>query len=403
MKTIILLVAVIFISTSEAQVFTHETQAVVRNERHRARTQDVILEDLVSPNSFDGLYFKIVVGKGEEPISFDAENDLVFRASTVYYHLTRARKYFVERIGSSYVKGLPKLTIRIDHFNQFSELGHFANDNYDPQYNNALTVPGGKGLARKGIRPWGMEIWFRPSKEIHISEVQVHDADSAELKGLFSSYRKQVHMQTLSMFLAQLLLAYTKGGSSIPLQSVYRMSGSSIMIESFYQFSDPLNKLFRRRWYHLDTALVPEIIYHEYSHAALSDHLVLSHSTAVIEGMADFFAGQIGNTKKLAKHIRKYNTYSGKKASKKKEYKLAFEHGDYANSDFVFGLLWELKDIVGENSGAPFIYSLRRKLTTDSSIRNQLIEGILKTCEERCENPRVDKLRILKALNDRNI
>jgi hypothetical protein len=153
----------------------------------------------------------------------------------------------------------------------------------------------------------------------------------------------------------------------------------------------------------LETALVPEIIYHEYAHAALSDHLVLSHSSAIIEGMADFFAGQIAKSPKLAKHIKKYNTFNGKNAKKKQDYMIQFEMGEYANTDFVFGLLWELKSIIGQEKGEAFMYELRKSLTTNSSIRGELVEGIITTCEKVCTSPFIDKLNILKALNLRGI
>jgi hypothetical protein len=119
--------------------------------------------------------------------------------------------------------------------------------------------------------------------------------------------------------------------------------------------------------------------------------------------MADFFAGEMAMSPKLAMNIKKYNTYNGKNAQRKQDYMLQFESTDYANTDFVFGLLWELKNILGEQKGAPFMFSLRKKLTTNSSIRNQLIEGVLQTCEEECDEPFVNKLQMLKALNLRGI
>jgi hypothetical protein len=115
--------------------------------------------------------------------------------------------------------------------------------------------------------------------------------------------------------------------------------------------------------------------------------------------MADFFAGQIADSPKLAMKIKKYNVYNGKNAKRKQDYMIQFEMQDYANTDFVFGLLWQMKKIVGEEQGTEFMYALRNKLTTNSSIRNELVEGILNTCDEMCEMPFNDKLRILKALN----
>jgi hypothetical protein len=376
------------------------------------------LTDLVSSTSFDGENFMIVKGKGkcvkvekkevctDEAIGFDADKDLLLKASTTYFHLTKARTYFIEKMDSDYVKKLPKMVIRLEHSNQFSELGHFANDNLDPQFNNALTVPGGKGLASKGVKPWGMEIWFRAPKEIHLRDIDVNNLQTQEFKVLMSGFRNQIHMQSLSRFLATSITALTLKGSTVnPLgmDNLIRTAGSSIVMEMGYLFIEPLSRALSRKWYHLDTALVPEIIYHEYSHAALSDHLVLSHSTAIIEGMADFFAGQIAKSPKLAKHIKKYNTFNGKNAKRKQQYKIEFEMNDYANTDFVFGLLWELKKIVGEDKGEAFIYSLRENLTTNSGIRTGLVDGILDTCEQKCSEPFNDKIQILKSLNLRGI
>jgi hypothetical protein len=382
-----------------------EFKAVVRTENNRARVEIVKLPDLESISSFDGKYFKIVKGKGQEAIAFNADEELVFRAATVYYHLSLARNYFIQNVKSQYVASMPKMVIRIDHTNQFSELGHFANDNLTPQYNNALTIPAGQGLASRGVKPWGTEIWFRPKKKVHLSELNVNDLGNREFKGLMRGVRNQIHMQSLQRFLAQTLNILVTGtnGQPIPLDAIFRTAGSSLVMEFGYQFIDPITKATARKYYWLDSALIPEIIYHEYAHAALADHLVLSQSTPIIEGMADFFAGQIAGSPKLAKHIKKYNTFSGKNAKKKQDYLIQFEMDMYANTDFVFGLLWELKNLLGEKRGEAFMYELRQRLTTNSSIRKELIEGILETCDKVCETPFVDKLNILKALNLRGL
>jgi hypothetical protein len=119
--------------------------------------------------------------------------------------------------------------------------------------------------------------------------------------------------------------------------------------------------------------------------------------------MADFFAGQISGSPKLAKHIKKYNTFNGKNAKRKQDYMIKFEMGEYANTDFVFGLLWEVKNILGQDKGEAFMYELRNKISTNSTIRGELVEGLIKTCEEVCKDPFNDKITILKALNSRGI
>jgi hypothetical protein len=401
---LILLLTLFIPSIGLSQVTQRSFEALVRNDRNRPSVEEVVLSHLISHDSFDGEFFKIVKGKSENAIGFNDDKALVMRAATVYYHLTIARNYFIDKIKSTFVSKIPKLTIRLEHTNKFNELGHFANDNLDPQYNNALSIPAGEGMPSKNVGPWGTEIWFRPSQKIYIRETN-SSSGSSEFLGLITSYRKQIHMQTLQRFLTTSIQAFSSPYAKNPLtiDNLIRTVGSSVIIESSYQLYDPIMKLFTRKWYWLDTAIIPEIIYHEYSHVALSDYLVLSHSTPVIEGMADFFAGQIANSPKLAMHIKKYNTYNGKNALRKNAYNLDFELNDYANTDFVFGLLWEMKKILGQDMGEKFIFNLREKITTNASIRGQLIEGMLKTCDEYCVTPFTDKLRILKAFNKKGL
>ncbi len=404
MKNLILLTLFLPL-TAFAQVTARTFEALVRNDSERPEIREVVLPDLVSNDSFDGEHFKIVKGKSDEAIKFDAGPELVFRAATSYYHLTVARDYFVNKMKSAHAAGLPKMVIRIEHTNQFSELGHFANDNLEPQFNNALTIPAGQGLASRGVKPWDLEIWFRPAKRIHLRDLRTNNLGNQEFTILMSGFRNQIHMQSLQRFLSTAVQALTVEGAASPFstEALIRTVGASIIMELGFQFIEPISKVFSRKWYWLDTAVVPEIIYHEYAHAALSDHLELSHSTAIIEGMADFFAGQIANSPKLAMHIKKYNTYNGKNAKRKQDYMIQFEMGEYANTDFVFGLLWELKKIVGEDKGAEFMFELRKKINTNSGIRGQLIEGILQTCDVECASPFTDKIRILRALNLRGI
>ena len=404
MKNLLIILAFIIVATTivEAKSF----KVVVRTDNNRADEQFVELEDLISEKSFDGKHFKIVLGKSDDAIKFDDSDEVIFRAATAYYHLTLARNYFINHVKSVYVSNIEKMVIRIEHKNQFSELGHFAHDNLEPQFNNALTVPGGSGLSSRRVKPWGTEIWFRPKKRIHISDLNTNGLANQEFKVLMRGFRNQIHMQSLQRFLASsvtVLVAGSKRGDPFSTDSLMRTVGSSLIMEFGYQFIDPITKATSRKWYWLDTALVPEIIYHEYSHAALSDHLVLSHSTAIIEGMADFFAGQISGSPKLAKHIKKYNTFNGKNAKRKQDYVIQFEMSQYANTDFVFGLLWEIKNIIGEQKGEAFMFELRKRVTTNSTIRGQLIDGIISTCDAVCDRPFIDKMMILSALNVRGL
>ncbi len=395
MKTLLFILALHF---GTAQATVTMKRAVVRDKNYNAVIAEVKLDHLTSGSSYEGKFFKIVHGKNEEAVRFDETEELQLKAATTYYHLNKARAFFADQVKSKYVQDLPQLTVRIDLTNVFNEVGHFANDNLNPQFNNALTIPAGKGYPPKNIPPWNMEIWFRPSKEININDFQ-GSVDRPSVKGPLADFRNQTHMTNLKQFMTALLGGSIAGDP----ENVMRLVGSSLLIEFVYQTSDIAAEFFSRKIYRLDSALVPEIIYHEFSHVALSNHLELSHSTPVNEGLADFFAGKIANSKKLALKIKQYNLFNGKEVQKKQQYNLAFERGEYANADFVFGLLWNVGATVGEDIEVHFMDQLTGKLNTNANIRDDLLEATLQACKEVCKSPLNDRLKLYKLYHSKNL
>lgn len=382
-------------------IFAQEFIVVERSDKNKQVFKKVLITDLNSSSSFEGNYFKIVEGKGSNAVSFSAEENLRLKAATVYHHLTKARSYFVDKLGSQYVSNLEQITIRLDLSNQFSELGHFTHDQYGPQFNNALTVPEGQGLSSKNVKPWGKEIWFRPSKKVHLSTLNIKDK-TQDLEGIMTRFRGQVHMQTFQKFLSQLVLSLSSDHFVFDNDSALRTVGATLFLEMAYRSQDTVNYALARKWYWLDSALVPEIIYHEYAHIALSDSLQLTHSTPIIEGMADYFAGKIANSSELAKKIKRFNTFNGKDAKKSTDYRIEFERNEWANTDFVFGLLWQVGEVVGTNKDS-FMYELRDEITTDSSIRGQLVQGLLNTCRSFCDDAFNKRIQILKLLHGKKL
>lgn len=391
------LILFFLLQTAYAHASPIRKTVVLRDENFKAITQEVVLPFLITDNAYEGKYFKIVKGKSNEAIRFDAPKELQLKAATTYFHLNKARKYFTEIVRSKYVQDLPQLTIRLELTNVFNELGHFANDKLDPQFNNALSIPAGEGYEPKNIKPWDTEIWFRPSKEIRLDTV-----DSGSIKGVVASFRDLMHMQNFQMFLINFLKSKLDD-YKFDLKSSMRTVGSSVLIEAIYQSSDIAANFFSRKIYRLDSALVPEIIYHEFAHIALSDHLELTHSTPVNEGLADYYAGKIADSKKLATKIKEYNLFNGKQVRKKQQYRLDFERGDYANTDFVFGLLWNVGEIVGKDNEAKFMYMMTKKIDTNVSIKDGLVEATLETCKEVCGDQLNDRLKLYKLYYSKNI
>jgi hypothetical protein len=161
------------------------------------------------------------------------------------------------------------------------------------------------------------------------------------------------------------------------------------------------NRLFLEKYYYLDTAMIPEIIYHEFSHVALSDHLALSLSTPMLEGMADYFATSISGSPHIASKIRKYSLSQPKDAKNKSPYNQIFESNLFANSDFVLSVLWLIKKEFPEQADA-LIYDARTRLKTETSdIRHDLIGSIMESCWRYCQDPRRDRMRIREILEDK--
>ena len=59
-------------------------------------------------------------------------------------------------------------------------------------------------------------------------------------------------------------------------------------------------------------------------------------------------------------------------------------------------------DIIGENQET-FIYQLRENVKTTSSIRGQLIDGLLTSCRFYCENPLADSVAMRIFLSQKNL
>ena len=398
-KFIITLFSLLNISDAQAN-FSIQMDVMARNKHFHVKKIKGNLKNLTSNNSFEGLHFKIVHGKSDEAIQFTNE-ELRLKAATVYYHLEKARDYFTDKLNSKYVKSLPQTIIRIEHTNKFNELGHFANDNFEPQFNNALTIPAGIGYEPAGIKPWNTEIWFRPAKKIHLSEIE-NSQIPIDAKKILKNFRNGVHMSSLQKFLVDYFVVKIYGQLDLngSIEQFLRTTGSSILLELALSQSNLIQRIITKKWYHLETALIPEIIYHEYSHLALSDGLLLNQSTAVIEGMADFFAGKISNSKELATKVAKYNTYNGKKVNSTQLYQQEFELTSMANTDFLFGLLWQINEVIQDEN---LIYELRNKISTDSKIRDDLIKGIFDLIDENPKFTQEIKLKLYRMLYSRGI
>lgn len=360
------------------------------------------MPDLESNNSFDGKYFKIVKGKNKEAITFDEKDEeLLLKAANTYYHLNKARDFWVRDMESEVAANLPKMIVRVEITNQYDDLGHFAHQNKAPQYNNALSIPEGETpswVPADKQDKWGKEIWFRPMKKILTSELgplgpnPLTQSLMALERPLLNYTANQFNQRLMEQFFYPAYVAR-------PLhEDVIRYVGTMALMKVLIYGSKHADALFMEKYYYLDTAMLPEIAYHEYAHVVLSDKLAMSHSTPMNEGMADYFAAVQSGKRKVYGKVPGYSNAAPKDTQEKRIYTHWDESNRNATADFTLSVLWDVRETLGAEVGDKVVYQARQYLKTESStISDGLLRAILRACEDKCPQPRNDKYKLYQT------
>jgi len=382
--------------------FSIEMQIINRGKNFKIETQQVLLDDLTSSTHFISPHFVIYEGRSEEPVSFDAPEDLLLKAATTYYHLTKARAFFIDSLQSDYVAQLPLIKIRLDLINDFDEIGHFAHEHKNPQFNNALTIPPGEGLELMGVNAWDHEIWFRPAKEIAFKEVEQMAQLIQQEKQKINGFRKNFHEGNSQRALFSMIGRLRSDSKDSPIFSKGDIISSG-SIELFYQAFPLISKVLSPKHFFLETALIPEVIYHEFAHVALSNHLPTTHSKAVIEGLADYFAARIGNHHRIAQKAKQFSNIKGKNGENDLTYTPDLEMASNANYDFVFGLFWDITQKLGFLRTDELLLKACPHLNTSSDIRNDLINALIKSCKSNSNRVHTELLVLYDIAKSRGI
>lgn len=359
-------------------------------------------EGALSIDRIAGIVEEKMTSEKDNPLWAERDSDRIrLMAANALYHAEIAHRYFTEVLASEEVKQLEKIVIRLDLTNKYSQYERFANDNYQPQFNNALSIEGGKPFKPKpGLNPWQREIWFRPEKKIPIGEILAQLPEDPT-NGQIRQARQALYPMQIDLSIRNTLFAVFQSrlDSAGYLESITSQAGTFLLMEGAFQVLKLVNRIIIPQKFYLDTVMVPEVIYHEFSHIALSDFMKPDLSTPVNEGMADFFAASISGSPKLAKKIRAYSTAVGKNGKKRQFFQMEYETLGKAQSDFVLGLLWGLRDVLGEKAAVRLVFGARKFLSTrDSDIRDGLVKALFLSCETACESPLRDRMLIHQYL-----
>lgn len=361
----------------------------------------VELPDLLDPERAETPHFRIVMGKGEpDPVTLERKDEAVrwaelqetdrLRAATLIYHLTVARNHFLDRYDSQEARDLGQIIVRMNLANSFDKIGLFANDAKDPQYNTAHTIPPLNPIHWEGIpvhkrpEPWKTEIWFRPAQKISMKEMMKNLTEDP-LAPTLREARRTLYPMQINQATATLLHGLISAGPAVEqmTQGLMRQGGTLLLTEGAFQVMKLVNRALLPDEYYLDTGMVPEIIYHEYTHAVMSPYMIPTHATPVVEGMADYFAAEIAGTPQLAKKIKDFSTAIGKDGSKRQAFRTEYETLKKATADFVLSELWGLRRVFGERDASDLIWKTRLGLRSfDADIRARLYGGLRQSCRE---------------------
>lgn len=353
------------------------------------------LTDLTGQDTFDGKYFTIVKGKSEEAVKFSEDEETILKAATAYYHMTVAREYFKGL--DPYGKHLDeKILVRIDHINKFSTVTKFAGDDYDPQFNNALTVEQSGFMKDDEVSPWNKEVWFRPAKPIKAKSSVTRVAEALNTQDFKGTLRESMVMSELVNMTSTLALTGTIPGVDMEthLFSIITSLGIAELIPIAFAWT---TKNIKTKIY-LDAVLIPEIIYHEYGHIAFGPWFGFSKQTPVVEGIPNYFAAKISGLKILAGKARKHSKgYAAKSSKGHMHYHSGLE--DKPHTSFVLKLLVQAEKAFAVDAEKSFYKMVKEgKLNEDSDIRRDLVEA-LHVAANRSTRPDVTKIKLHQILS----
>lgn len=385
-----LLICIFLLSSSSLFAFEATCNAIVRTSNHKLRVQQVTIKELVSKTEFRGEYFKVVKQKSEEPILIGSRDSL--RACTAYYHSTIAKDYFITNYDLKKFKRKRAITLRVEMDLGFEESSHMMHENNGKFYNNAVTIPP-SNRSRLTEKPWHYEIWFAPKKKVKMDS-STHKAAQLITSGPFMSSLIVGVGQSQATTIGVDLVRGSTFGADFYTKTLAMSVGITALIPYTLKW---VSKPFKKTIY-LDTGLIPEVIYHEYSHYALSENISIDTHSPVVEGIANYFAAIIGKTDSILKKTKGYSKGLMEiNAKKDKNYEYYMEDSKYAQLDFTFKFLYGLKDVFGEKLASNLVYESSKILGQKNSmeIKADLLSA-LKTSLKKLDPSKSKQYKLVK-------
>jgi hypothetical protein len=386
---------------SQAVLAFEVTLPVQVRDGKKLKVQERTLEDLEVENQFDGKYFKIVKGMDTEAVKFNDDPQVAFRAATVYFHLSKAREYFKNLESNVEFTNLDeKIVIRVDQEYEYSPDNHYKKKE---QFNGASSIGKSGKLASK---EWGREIWFNKAKKIKRKSAFKAVGNYVDSRDFKNALLGQMLLQDLITFSNDWLVRGKYFTGLDAQRHLYSMVLTIGLVELIPKSIGLFGKYVKQKYY-LDTALIPEIVYHEYAHQALEPYLELRKVTAITEGYPNYFASKISGLKKLAGRAGKHSRGDrAKKMVNKMMYSMPLEYSKQAAfGSFFFGLIHSLEQKMGKQ-GFDVVVNALKYLDSRSSIKADFYDAIYKAIDDIAtskSNNRSLKILVNSVMRERGL
>lgn len=376
----------------------------VRSDKNELKTVTMDSQDISGSAFAETEDFRILRSTETDVIDFSSENfseDERLRAATALYHAKIARDYFRNVLEAPKSEKQSRISVRIDMNHPFNEFYHFVPESKLLEYNNAVTIPASNIRAMPDVPKWDNEMWFRSAKEEDVDNSVYQVAKILDQMDLTVEMVKIATDQSVqnSVVSSTLDESFRNVDYMGFVESVLYTVGIFKIAPKFLIFATGSIKTKT----YLDTAMIPEVIYHEYSHYALSDYVSLRKSTPVNEGLANYFAAVISNNGNIASKTGRFSkNIGGYDGTSKMMYDSKMETANAAHSNFVFSYLWRLrlrmeKEIKGgDKLNDQLVFNARKYLKyAKKSIKDDLIPALNRSVEDIIPKNQARKVRLI--------